>query len=299
MLPNRTYNGLTDRTYRPAELKEEAVLQAELSIKGLRRCRLMLGTDRRVLTDACRKARQTQASGALEALQRDFHVVERALISLEDVERMRLPVLVHGSHGGLPRAYGIAASLVGSRDGRIDDNALSRYLDAYQSVTPLTMAEIRTLRSMLTAALIKLLSVECGRALESLKEEEGAEAIAEQLGRRRFGRRQGGAGEKLNLGNNAFLVERLYAIMSEKDMEQGISELKTRLELEDQDIEELCARARSERAKGTLRMQNAIHSLRVIAAMDWDSVFEQHSQVHRELLRDETYCRMEARSRGY
>ena len=74
MLPNRTYNGLTDRTYRPAELKEEAVLQAELSIKGLRRCRLMLGTDRRVLIDACRKARQAQSPGALEALQRDFYI---------------------------------------------------------------------------------------------------------------------------------------------------------------------------------------------------------------------------------
>ncbi|MBR2155631.1 MAG: hypothetical protein IJ941_01660, partial [Clostridia bacterium] len=150
MLPNRTYNGLADRICRAAELKEEAMLQAELSIKGLRRCRLMLGTDRRVLIDACRKARQAQTPGALEALQRDFYIVERALISLEDGERMRLPVLVHGSHAGLPRAYGIAASLVGSRDGRIDDNALSRYLDAYQSVTPLTMAEIRALRSMLT-----------------------------------------------------------------------------------------------------------------------------------------------------
>ncbi len=299
MLSNRTYNGLADRTCRAAELKEEAVLQAELSIKGLRRCRLMLGTDRRVLIDACRKARQAQTPGALEALQRDFYIVEKALISLEDVERMRLPVLVHGSHAGLPRAYGIAASLVGSRDGRIDDNALSRYLDAYQSVTPLTMKEIRALRSMLTAALIKLLSVECARALDGLKAEEGAEAIAEQLGRRRFGRKQSGAGEKINYGDNAFLVEKLYTIMSEKDMEQGIMELKTRLELEDQDIEELCARARSERTKGTRRIQNAIHSLRVISAMDWDAVFEQHSHVHRELLRDETYCRMEARSRGY
>ena len=299
MLPNRTYNGLTDRTYRAAELKEEAILQAELSVKGPRRCRLMLGTDRRMLIDACRKARQTQTSGALEALQRDFYIVERALISLEDMERMRLPVLVHGSHAGLPRAYGIAASLAGSRDGRIDENALSRYLDAYQSVTPLTMAEIRALNGMLTAALIKLLSAECIRALDSLKAEEGAKTMAEQLGRNRFGGRQRGVGEKLSLGDNAFLVERLYTILSEKDMEQGINELKTRLELEDKDIEELCARARSERAKGKRRIENAIHSLRVISAMDWDMVFEQHSHVHRELMRDETYRRMEARSRGY
>ena len=48
MLPNRTYNGLTDRIYGAAELKEEALLLAELSVKGMRRCRLMLGADKRI-----------------------------------------------------------------------------------------------------------------------------------------------------------------------------------------------------------------------------------------------------------
>ncbi|MBR5292336.1 MAG: DUF3131 domain-containing protein [Clostridia bacterium] len=299
MLPNRTYNGLADRTYGAAELKGEAMLQAELSVKGRRRCRLMLGADRRMIFEACKKARQTQTTGALDALQRDFYIVERAFANLEDVDRMRLPVLVHGSHTGLPRVYGIAANLAGSKDGRIDENALGRYLDAYQSVTPLTMVEIRALCSMLTVALVKLLSVECSRALDSLRAEEEAETIAQQLGKRRMVGKQNGIDEKLRLNGNAFLVERLYAIMSEKDMVQGMNELKTRMELEDQDIEQMCARARSERERGSQRIQNAIHSIRVVLAMDWDKVFEQHSHVHRELMGDETYGRMEARSRGY
>ncbi len=299
MQPNRTYNGLTDRAIRTAELKDEAMLQAELSVKGSRRCQLMLGADRRVLVGAYKKAKETDAAGALEALQRDFHIVERALLSLEDSEPPRLPVLLHGSYAGLPRVYGIAACLVGGRDGRIDEGALNGYIDAYQRVTPLTMAEIRAMKDMLTAALIKLMSVECSRAMDGLKAEEAARSAVEQLCRQGFAIKRRGLPEKLSLSNDPFFVERLYALLLERDMERAVEELKERLVREDQDIEQLCARARSERTRGTQRMENAIHSLRTIASMDWDAVFEQYSHVHRELCNDDTYCHMEGRSRGY
>ena len=299
MLPNRTYNGLTDRACRTDELKEEARLRAELSVKGRRRCSLQLGADRRLLIAAYKKARETQASGALEALQRDFHIVEQALLSLDEAEQRRLPVLIHGSHAGLPRVYDIAACIVGGRDGRVDEGAISRFLDAYQSVAPLTMAEIGALRDMLNAALIKLLSVECGRAMDSLKAEEAASAAVDQLMKQRTKDRRRSTLEKLDFGENPALVERLYTLLSERDMGDAIDGLTERLYLEDQDIEELCARARSERARGTQRTENAIHSLRTINSMDWETAFEQYSHTHRELSKDDTYMRMDARSRGY
>ena len=277
MLPNRTYNGLTDRACRTDELKEEARLRAELSVKGRRRCSLQLGADRRLLIAAYKKARETQASGALEALQRDFHIVEQALLSLDEAEQRRLPVLIHGSHAGLPRVYDIAACIVGGRDGRVDEGAISRFLDAYQSVAPLTMAEIGALRDMLNAALIKLLSVECGRAMDSLKAEEAASAAVDQLMKQRTKDRRRSTLEKLDFGENPALVERLYTLLSERDMGDAIDGLTERLYLEDQDIEELCARARSERARGTQRTENAIHSLRLINSMDWETAFEQYS----------------------
>jgi len=299
MLPNRTYNGLTDRAYGAVELKEQAVMLAELSVRKARRCQLMLGNDRRMLVTAYKKARETETSGALEALRRDFYVVERSLIGLEEKEQPKLPVLLHGSHAGLPRVYGIAACLVGGRDGRIDEGALGRFLDAYQSMSVITMAELRALKDMLTAALIKLLSAESGRAMAGLKAEETARLAVEQMTKRRFAARQQSLPEKLDIGGDPFLAERLYTILAEEDMGCAMEELKARLKLADADIEELCARARSEREKGTRRVENAIHSLRNIASMDWDRVFEQHSQVHRELLKDETYRRMDERSRGY
>ena len=33
--------------------------------------------------------------------------------------------------------------------------------------------------------------------------------------------------------------------------------------------------------------------------MDWETAFEQYSYTHRELSKDDTYMRMDARSRGY
>ncbi len=299
MLPNRTYNGLTDRACKAAELKEEAMLQAELSVRGNRRCHLMLGADRRLLIAAYKKAEASGATGALDALRRDFHVVERAMLGLEECDRLRLPVLMHGSRAGLPRAYDIAACLVGGRDGRVDEGALSRFLDAYQSVTPLTMAELGALKDMLTAALIKLLSVECSRALDSLKAEQSAGEAAEQLIKIASPGRCRAILERLDPVNDPALTERLYTLLSERDMERAVAELRERLRLEDQDIEQLCTKARNERARSQIRVESAIHSLRVIAGMDWEAVFEQHSHVHRELCRDTVYCRMDARSRGY
>ena len=299
MLANRTYNGLTDRDPRTEELKEEAMLHGELSVKRPRRCQLQLGADRRLLIAAYKKAGEVQPSGALEVLQRDFHVVERALLDVEERELPKLPVLIHGSHSGLPRVYDIAVCLVGGRDGRVDEGVLSRFLEAYQRTAPLTMAEIGALRHMLTAAAIKLLSVECDRAMDALKGEEAAGTAAEALFRQRRRERQRALLEKIAIGEAPALAERLYTLLRERDMGTAIEELAKRLEREDKDIEELCARARSERARGRQRAENAIHSLRAIASMDWEAAFERYSHVHRELCRDAAYCRMDDRSRGY
>lgn len=299
MLTNRTYNGLTDRMCRTVELKEEAVLQAGLSVKGRHRCNLMLGADRRVLVAAHKRSRESRTSEVLDVIRRDFYVVEKAMLSLENCDRYRLPVLMHGSRAGLPRAYDIAACLVGGRDGRIDEGALSRFLEAYQSVTPLTMAELRAIRDMLTAALIKLLSVECTNAMDNLRAEENAIAVVEQLSRQKLGIRRRAILERLNLRDDPILVERMYVLLSERNMAQAVEELTRELELEDQNKDQICTRVENERMRRITRTENAIHSLRNIAAMDWEEVFEQHCCVHRELCRDETYCRMDARSKGY
>jgi hypothetical protein len=87
-----------------------------------------------------------------------------------------VPVLLHGSHAGLPRIYDIAACMAGRRDGRIDEATVYAFMEAYQSVTPLTMAEVAELPNMLNAALVKLLTLECERAFHGNSKKRGCPA---------------------------------------------------------------------------------------------------------------------------
>lgn len=66
--------------------------------------------------------------------------------------------------------------MAGRRDGRIDEATVYAFMEAYQSVTPLTMAEVAELPNMLNAALVKLLTLECERALEAENSMETAKA---------------------------------------------------------------------------------------------------------------------------
>ena len=105
MLPNRTYNELNESCFSQTELSEEAKLRAGLSARKNRRSSLQLTADRKALIAIYKKMQEREEQwGALEALFRDFYIVERVLNDCDERPK-RLPVLLHGSHAGLPRIY--------------------------------------------------------------------------------------------------------------------------------------------------------------------------------------------------
>src|SRR5688572_1004700 len=66
-----------------------------------------------------------------------------------------LPCLISGDSAGLPRVYDIALQAVAHGDGRIDGEALSRFVASYQTVAPLTLGELWAIPIMLRLALIE------------------------------------------------------------------------------------------------------------------------------------------------
>ena len=66
-----------------------------------------------------------------------------------------LPRLVDGPSAGLPRVYDIALNAISHGDGRIDAESLARFINAYQSVTPLKLGELWAIPIMLRLALIE------------------------------------------------------------------------------------------------------------------------------------------------
>jgi cyclic beta-1,2-glucan synthetase len=67
----------------------------------------------------------------------------------------QLPRLAQGSSAGLPRVYDIALETIAHGDGRIDMDGFSRFLAAYQGVTPLELGELWAIPIMLRLALIE------------------------------------------------------------------------------------------------------------------------------------------------
>ena len=66
-----------------------------------------------------------------------------------------LPRLESGKLAGLPRIYEIILEFIAHVDGRVDEEALTRYTAAYQSVTHLTLGELWSVAIMLRLALVE------------------------------------------------------------------------------------------------------------------------------------------------
>ena len=66
-----------------------------------------------------------------------------------------LPSLSHGPSANLPRVYDLAMEAIAHGDGRVDAETMSRFVAAYQSVTPLKLGELWAIPIMLRLALIE------------------------------------------------------------------------------------------------------------------------------------------------
>ena len=85
-------------------------------------------------------------SPAAEWLLDNFHLIEAQLEEIADGLPRRyfrdLPVLIDEPLAGLPRIYSVAWAFVAHTDGAFDEDLLIQFLQAYQSVRPLTLAEL-------------------------------------------------------------------------------------------------------------------------------------------------------------
>lgn len=66
-----------------------------------------------------------------------------------------LPTLSQGPSANLPRVYDLAMEAIAHGDGRIDAETMTRFVAAYQSVTPLKLGELWAIPIMLRLALIE------------------------------------------------------------------------------------------------------------------------------------------------
>ncbi|MFA7329472.1 MAG: glucoamylase family protein [Candidatus Delongbacteria bacterium] len=213
----------------------------------------------------------------------------------------QLPRLAGGASGGRPRIYDIILEFVAHVDGRVDEEALARYLTAYQSVTPLTLGEIWSVAIMLRLALVESLRRVTVNMSWQRAHRDSALAWAQRFDA--VPDRQDSAFQVLAdlVHEGPPLSTTFVAQFTQALQGRGatttlvLAWLEQRLADQGQTIEEAIRAESQGQAAAHSSVANTISSLRLVNALEWHEFVESHSRTE-HILRGEAagvYPRMD------
>ena len=201
-----------------------------------------------------------------------------------------LPALENKAYHGLPRIYGLARELVSHTGLRLDSENIVAFVEAYQAVRALTIAELWAIPQMLRIALIEGIQDLAARGLTELRDREIADFWATRL-----------------ITANRRDPNHLFAILAELAENQPSPSAYFAFQLVDHlydeeaalvpvqrwleriyraPLGELSSREQNRQTKDQLSISNAFTSLRQLALLDWRQIFEHVSKVERVLRLD-------------
>ncbi len=206
-----------------------------------------------------------------------------------------LPVLDAGPAAGLPRVFDIAKEAIAHGDGRVDEEIMSRYVAAYQSVTPLQLRELWAIPIMLRLALIEnlrrmsvrvmrdsadhRLAAEWAARLNDAAEREPKNIVLVLADMVRSGPPLSGpfvAGLMRGLHGASTVLAMPIGWIEQWAADGGHG------------VEELIHAESQQQAADQVSVSNSIGSLRFLATMDWREFVETMSVVDRNLRDDPT-----------
>ena len=275
-----------------------------------------LEANHRQLLDNYRSTLRAAESGgwispAGEWLLDNFHVItEQLREGREDLPRKyyrQLPVIAAGPHAGSPRAFAIAIKLTDFTDGLLDVAVLVRFLNAYQSVVPLTIGELWAIPIALRHGYLDRLARIAARVDRARVEREAAAALADELARiassgtaavaealaHRVSRRV--------LPSTTMFATELALRLRDRhpDLALAAAWLEQRFDSQGTTLDEAIRAEHRSQAANQVSVGNCILSMRTITATDWSTVFESLSLVDRALRQDPagTYAQMDFATR--
>jgi cellobiose phosphorylase len=240
------------------------------------------------------------ASPATEWLLDNFHIVETAgrdiVRDLPPSFFRRLPTIAADEFEGMPRVYALALELIRSSAGHLDGQRLSRFLTAFQSVTPLTIGELWAWPSALKLALVEHLRVSAEMLTAARTHRQHADRIASALERDSAAPVE----DWPDPVHPAFVTRLLQRCREYGEAASALQrQLTSALAKVGQTVEEAIRAEGQHQAVEQASMANLIGSLRLISSFDWSEFFESVSLVENVLHRDPAgvYNRMDFRSR--
>jgi cyclic beta-1,2-glucan synthetase len=240
---------------------------------------------------------QTVSGGAEWLLDNYYIVLDNIREVRHDLPRgyyHELPKLAHGPYAGLPRVYALALELIAHTDCVLDETTTTRFVSAYQTVTPLTIGELWAVPIMLRLGLLENLRRLASRILSVWNERLEAETWQQQLNHcNEFAAQemdrylQDPARQPKCAWSDAFVVHLLQCLRNVgADAEKGMAWLERNLSGRNDALPDCVGRENQRQAADQVSIGNSVTSLRLLGALDWAAFFEQVSLVDAELRRD-------------
>lgn len=250
----------------------------------------------RVLREAHRTIGMQAGTGydispAAEWLLDNFHLIEA---QLEEIHAglprsyfRKLPMLVDEPLAGLPRVYGVAWAFVAHTDGAFDESLLLAFIDAYQEIRALELAEIWALPTVLRVVLVENLRRLAERVASNKAAREVANLCCDRIDTADVASlaavhallEQRGAGQMFL----SQLGHRLLGVHNPGDG-RGLDDVRAWLRQALPDMAATQAQQIADQAADNLSVSNAVNSLRAIGDADWVGIVERSSALMRLML---------------
>jgi cyclic beta-1,2-glucan synthetase len=227
-----------------------------------------------------------------EWLLDNFYIVEEVLREVRhDLPRgyyKKLPKLAGSPLAGYPRVYALALALIAHTDSNLDDSHITRFVQAFQTVAPLTIGELWAVPTMLRLSLLENLTRLSAHMLRIWDERRRAEAWVAPL--LRADSLEGGVVEGILAAaperpSDAFVV-RALSVLRQEGRPAALELVEEHFTRRSLDVNEIVRRENQRQAINQVSVGNCMTSLRLLSALDWNVFFERTNLVEPLLRQD-------------
>jgi cyclic beta-1,2-glucan synthetase len=225
---------------------------------------------------------------AADWLVDNFHVVDEQVreirSDLPPGYYRQLPKLADGPLKGYPRVFGLAWAFVAHTDSHFDPHMLSRFINAYQRVEPLTIGELWAVAITLRIVLVENLRRLAERIVSNRIAREEADTVADRL--------LGVDGQEAEAADTvlrridrvqlppAFAVQLLRRLRDQDPkVMPALRWLEQRLAAESTTADDVVQAEHQRQGATNVTVRNIITSMRLMSGIDWKVLFESVSLV--------------------